>query len=85
MTTGQHTPQTADDLIDPIAVMSGQLTAYDSGALEIKALRHQAEQQLGSRFRLKAFNYAILEEGNVPLSELRRHIEAWITQIRHPD
>ena len=78
MTTGQYTPQTADDLIDRIAVMPGQLTAYDSGALEIKALRHQAEQQLGSRFHLKAFNYAVLEEGNVPLSELRRHIQAWI-------
>ena len=79
MTTGQYTPQTADDLIDRIAVMPGQLTAYDSGALEIKALRHQAEQQLGSRFRLEDFNYAVLEEGNVPLTELRHHLEAWIT------
>ena len=78
MTTGQYTPQTANDLIDRIAVMPGQLTAYDSGALEIKALRQQAEQQLGSHFRLQTFNYVVLEEGNVPLSELRRHVESWI-------
>ncbi len=78
MTTGQYTVQTAGDLIDRIAVMPGQLTSYDSGALEIKALRQQAEKQLGSRFRLQAFNLAVLEEGNVPLSELRSHIEAWI-------
>ncbi len=78
MTTGQYTTQTANDLIDRIAVMPGQLTAYDSGALEIKSLRHQAEQQLGLHFRLQAFNYVVLEEGNVPLSELRRHVEAWI-------
>ena len=78
MTTGQYTPQTANDLIDRIAVMPGQLTAYDSGALEIKALRQEAEQQLGSKFRLQAFNYVVLEEGNVPLSELRHHVETWI-------
>ena len=40
MTPGQSTPQTADDLIDRVAVMPGQLTAYDSRALEIRALRH---------------------------------------------
>ncbi len=78
MSTGQYTVQTANDLIDRIAIMPGQLTAYDSGGLEIKALRQQAEQQLGSNFRLQDFNYVVLEEGNVPLSELRRHVEAWI-------
>ena len=84
MTTGQYTPQTADDLIDRIAVMPGQLTAYDSGALEIKALRHEAEQELGARFHLQAFNHAVLEEGNVPLPELRRHVEAWIKSDTAP-
>ena len=84
LTTGQYTPQTANDLIDRIAVMPGQLTAYDSGALEIKALRQQAEQQLGSRFHLQAFNYVVLEEGNVPLSELRRHVETWIKANTSP-
>ncbi len=64
MTTGQYTPQTANDLIDRLAAMPGQLAAYDSGALEMRALRHQAEQQLGSHFHLQAFNYVVLEEGN---------------------
>ena len=84
MTTGQYTPETANDVIDRIAVMPGQLTAYDSGALEIKALRQQAEQQLGPHFHLQAFNEVVLEEGNVPLSELRRHVERWIKANTNP-
>ncbi len=78
VTTGQYTAQTANDLIDRIAVMPGQLTAYYSGALEIKALRQEAEQQLGSKFHLQTFNYVVLEEGNVPLAELRHHVETWM-------
>ena len=79
--TGQYTQTTAEDLIDRIAVMPGQLTAYDSGALEIRALRKEAETALGSRFELRAFNRAVVEEGNVPLAELRRHVTAWRQEV----
>lgn len=51
--TGQY-PQAAEDRIDRIAVMPGQLTAYDSGALAIRALRKKAEAALGCRFELRA-------------------------------
>lgn len=82
---GQDTPQAANDLVDRIAAMPGQLTSYDSGGLEILALRRQAETALGPRFDLKQFNRAILDEGVVPLPELRHHIEAWIhTQAAIP-
>ena len=77
---GRDTPEAAADLIDRIAVMPGQLTSYDSGGLEIKALRREAETRLGPRFDLRAFNHAILEEGVVPLGELRSHVESWITK-----
>jgi uncharacterized protein (DUF885 family) len=60
--------------------MPGQLTTYDTGGLEIRALRQQAQDRLGARFDLKAFNRAVLEEGVVPLGELRAHVEAWIAQ-----
>ena len=76
---GRDTPAAAADLIDRIAVMPGQLTSYDTGGLEIKALRREAEARLGPRFDLRAFNHAILEEGVVPLIELRLHVETWIT------
>lgn len=78
MSTGRFTRKSADAEVDRIAVMPGQLTAYDSGALVIMSLRNRAEQQLGKRFNLKSFNRALLEEGVVPLNELRRHVTAWI-------
>ncbi len=76
---GRDTPAAAADIIDRIAVMPGQLASYDSGGLEIKALRREAEARLGPRFNLPAFNRAILEEGVVPLTELRQHVQSWIT------
>jgi uncharacterized protein (DUF885 family) len=78
VSTGRFDTKAADDLVDRIAMMPGQLTSYDSGGLEIKALRSQAQAALGSRFDLRAFNRVVLEEGAVPLSELRAHVEAWI-------
>lgn len=80
VSTGRFTPKSADDTVDRIAVMPGQLTAYDSGGLEIRALRTEAQQRLGDRFDLEEFNKVVLEEGVVPLSELRRHVETWLTQ-----
>lgn len=78
VSTGRFDAKAADDLVDRIAVMPGQLTSYDSGGLEIKALRTQAQAALGDRFDLREFNRTVLEEGAVPLSELRAHVEAWI-------
>ena len=78
VSTGRFTPKSADDAVDRIAVMPGQLTAYDSGGLEIRALRLEAERRLGDRFDLKQFNRVVLEEGVVPLEELQRHVEAWL-------
>lgn len=70
----------ANDLVDRIAVMPGQLTSYDSGGLEMKHLRAEAELKLGARFDLRRFNRAVLEEGVVPLQELRVHLEAWMAE-----
>ena len=75
----------ANDLVDRIAVMPGQLTSYDSGGLEIKHLRAEAELKLGARFNLRRFNRAVLDEGVVPLEVLRAHLETWIAEeLAHP-
>ena len=50
MESGRFTQERADDMIDRIAVIPGQLTAYDTGGLEIFALRAEAEERLGDRF-----------------------------------
>jgi len=67
-------------MVDRIAIMPGQLTAYDSGGLEIFALRKQAQQALGDEFDIREFHDRILENGTIPLVQLRTHIEAWITR-----
>jgi uncharacterized protein (DUF885 family) len=77
--TGRFNAKSADDLVDRIAVLPGQATSYDSGGLEIKALRAEAQSKLGARFDLREFNHAVLDEGVVPLTELRTHIESWIS------
>lgn len=81
MQTGMAKNQ-ADDVIDRVAVEPGQLTSYEVGGLEILALREEARQQLSERFSLVAFHQRVLEQGVVPLTALRSHVEAWIAAIR---
>jgi uncharacterized protein (DUF885 family) len=76
--TGRFDDKTADALVNRIAVLPGQLTAYDSGGLEIFALRREAEAALGSKFDVREFHQRVLEEGVVPLEELKAHMREWI-------
>ena len=78
LSTGLRTETQAQDMVDRIAIIPGQLTAYDSGGLEIVALRDQARAALGPRFDQKQFNAVVLGDGVVPLALLRRNVEAWI-------
>ena len=78
VSSGHFSADAANDYVDRMAVMPGQLTSYDSGGLEIKGLRAEAQLRLGTRFDLRRFNRAVLEEGVVPLGELRVHLEAWM-------
>ena len=82
VSSGRFDSKQADDTVDRIAVIPGQLTAYDSGGLEFKALRTEAQDALGGRFDLRRFNTAALQEGVVPLGELRAHVLAWIKSQR---
>jgi len=61
------------------------LTAYDSGGLEILALRKQAEDAMGDDFDIREFHDRILENGTIPLVQLRAHIEAWIAKSENQD
>jgi uncharacterized protein (DUF885 family) len=83
VSSGHFTADQANDYVDRIAVMPGQLTSYDTGGELIKSLRRHAESTLGARFDLRAFNRAVLEEGVVPLGELDAHINAWIAARAH--
>jgi uncharacterized protein (DUF885 family) len=75
---GRYPESMGDDLVDRIAILPGQLTAYDSGGLEILALRRLAEDALGDEFDIREFHDKVLENGTIPLGYLRLHIEAWV-------
>ncbi len=76
--TGRFPPEQGDSMVDRIAILPGQLTAYDAGALEILALRAKAETALGRDFDLREFHDRVLLPGTIPLAALRRLIEDWI-------
>jgi uncharacterized protein (DUF885 family) len=76
--SGRFPVSSGDEMVDRIAIIPGQLTAYDSGGLEILALRRQAEEALGDDFDIREFHDRVLENGTIPLGYLRQHIEAWI-------
>jgi uncharacterized protein (DUF885 family) len=77
--SGRMTDIELDEMVDRIAVLPGQLTSYDSGGLEILALRALAEERLGEAFDIREFHDRVLENGTVPLEMLRSHIENWMT------
>jgi len=56
----------------------GQALAYKLGELKIRELRAKAEQDLGSKFDLRRFHDAVLDQGAVPLDALEAQINAWI-------
>ena len=76
--TGRFSEKESADMVDRIAIIPGQLTAYDSGGLEIMALREEAKRELGDRFDLRDFHDAVLNNGVVPLGQLRRQVREWI-------
>jgi len=78
MEAGRFPENIGDQMVDRIAILPGQLTAYDSGGLEILALRRQAEAAMGDNFDVREFHDRVLENGTIPLLQLRAHIEAWI-------
>ena len=60
--------------------MPAQLTSYDIGGEEIKALKKLAEKELGDKFDIKEFHEKILENGAIPLNALRTIINQWIEE-----
>ncbi len=76
--SGRFPGSEAEDLVDRIAAIPGQLAAYDSGAQVFFELRGLAETTLGPRFSLPEFHDALLENGSIPLPMLRAHIRRWI-------
>ena len=67
----------AESEVDRYIANPGQATAYMIGRLEIERLRDQAKSRLGAQFDIREFHDRVLENGSVPLSFLRAHLEEW--------
>jgi len=76
--SGRFDDNSAKALVDRVAMWPGQLTAYDTGALEFFALRKQAQEKLGSRFDIREFHAVLLENGSVTLPMLREQVTHWL-------
>ena len=77
----ENTAKTEQDIaveVDRYIVMPGQALAYKIGELAIKELRAEAEKKLGPLFDVRRFHNAILDNGPLPLTFLRKQIEEWI-------
>jgi len=81
----ENTAKTEQDIaveVDRYIVWPGQALAYKIGELKIKELRVKAERELSSRFDLRRFHNALLDNGALPLAILEREMEAWIAAQR---
>jgi uncharacterized protein (DUF885 family) len=64
--------------IDRYASNPGQALAYMIGKLKIDELRDRAKNKLGTRFDIRRFHNAVLDQGALPLSTLERVVDEWI-------
>lgn len=70
--------------VDGILARPGSGLAPLVGAMEVAALRQEAQQRLGDNLPIKNFHTTLLSAGNLPLDALRRHMTAWLDQLAPP-
>ncbi len=83
----QNTPLADNNInveVDRYISWPGQALAYKIGQREIRALRAEAEEKMGSAFQLSDFHDQVLSVGAIPLPALREHIHRWISQSTTP-
>ncbi|HUD54500.1 MAG TPA: DUF885 domain-containing protein [Terracidiphilus sp.] len=79
----QHTAMDDNNIsteVDRYIAWPGQAIAYKLGQMKILELRQHVKDALGSRFDIRSFHDAILNEGPLPLDILDARMKAWIAQ-----
>ena len=71
---------TAVSEVERYAVWPGQALGYKLGMLKILELRDEAQQKLGDRFDIRAFNDTVLHVASTPLPYIEATVRDWIRQ-----
>ncbi len=69
--------------VDRYIAWPAQALSYKLGAMEILALRDRAQQALGPKFDLRAFDDEVIDSGPLPLDVLDQRVSDWITAQQH--
>jgi uncharacterized protein (DUF885 family) len=56
----------------------GQALGYKIGEIKLRELRTKAQKALGTKFDVRRFHDAVLEQGSLPLDVLEQQIDVWI-------
>jgi uncharacterized protein (DUF885 family) len=67
--------------VDRYVAIPGQALGYKVGQLKILDLRKKAQDQLGSKFDIRAFHDQVLGAGALPLDLLEGRIDSWIASV----
>jgi uncharacterized protein (DUF885 family) len=74
--------QNIETEVDRYIAWPGQALSYKMGQMKILELRERAQRELGSKFDVRAFHDAVLDQGALPLDVLEQRINAWIAEHR---
>jgi uncharacterized protein (DUF885 family) len=70
--------QNIETEVDRYIAWPGQALSYKMGQMKILELREKAQHGLGSKFDVRAFHDAVLDQGPLPLDVLETKISEWI-------
>jgi uncharacterized protein (DUF885 family) len=65
--------------VDRYIAWPAQALSYKMGQMKILELRARAQKELASKFDLRAFHDAVLDQGPLPLDILEAKISEWVT------
>ena len=68
--------------VDRYIVDPGQALAYKIGAMKIRQLRANAQNELGDTFDIRAFHDELLGSGALPLDILDRKMRMWVLKMK---